>query len=304
MAAVGNLVKRNILLYMRDRSAVFFSLLSMMIVIVLMVVFLGESNSENILDVLKQFGTNRDYEVDKANALYFIQTWTLAGILVVNAVTVTVMIIGFMVKDEEEHKLDSFYIAPISRIKVAIGYVVSALIVGTIMCVITLMVGGIYIKLGGGEFLTLEDTLKTIGLIVVNVFASACIMFLVALFVHSNSAWSGLNTVISTLVGFAGGIYLSMGMLPEGVQSALKCLPVLHGAAMLRVVCTRKAIEKTFEGIPVEVIEECKKAMGITIQVGGHEANTLWQIAFIIGCGIIALTIDVLILRKNKVYEG
>lgn len=304
MAAVGNLVKRNILLYMRDRSAVFFSLLSMIIVIVLMVVFLGESNSENILNVLKQFGANRNYEVDKVNALYFIQTWTLAGILVVNAVTVTVMIIGFMVKDEEEHKLDSFYIAPISRIKVAMGYIISALIVGTIMCLITLLVGEIYIKLGGGEVLTLEDNLKTIGLIVVNVFASACIMFLVALFVHSNSAWSGLNTIISTLVGFAGGIYLSMGVLPEGVQSALKCLPVLHGAAMLRVVCTREAIEKTFEGIPVEVIEECKKAMGITIQVGGHEVSALWQIAFITGCGIIALAIGGLILRKNKVYEG
>ncbi|WP_054742257.1 ABC transporter permease [Cellulosilyticum ruminicola] len=304
MGTVRNLVKRNILLYIRDRSAVFFSLLSMMIVILLMVAFLGESNSKNIVDVLKQYGTNRNYELDKANALYFIQTWTLAGILVVNAVTVTVMMIGFMVRDEEENKLNSFYVAPVSRIKIAMGYVISALVVGTIMCSITLAIGEVYIKLGGGELLTLGDTLRTIGLIVVNVFASACIMFLVALFVHSNSAWSGLNTVISTLVGFAGGIYLSMGMLPEGVQSVLKCLPVLHGTAMLRVVCTRKAIEKTFEGMPVEVIEECKKAMGITIQVGNHKANTLWQIAFIIGCGIIALILSILIIRKNKVYEG
>lgn len=304
MQTIGSLVKRNILLYVRDRSAVFFSLLSMIIVIALMVVFLGNVNSENILDVLKQFSTNRDYEADRVNALYFVQTWTLAGILVVNAVTVTVMMIGFMVKDEEEHKLNSFYIAPISRIKVAMGYVIAALIVGTVMCLLTLVVGEIYIKLGGGEFLTFGDTIRAFGLIVVNVFTSASIMFLIALFVHSNSAWSGLNTVISTLVGFAGGIYLSMGMLPEGVQGLLKCLPVLHGTAMLREVCTRRAIEKTFEGIPTQVIEECKEMMGITIQVGSYEVSHLWQVVFLMGCGIITLTIGVLILKKHKIYEG
>ena len=43
------LLRRNVLLYFRDGTAVFFSLLSMLIVLALMVVFLGNMNSENVV---------------------------------------------------------------------------------------------------------------------------------------------------------------------------------------------------------------------------------------------------------------
>ncbi len=41
MNKLVSLTKRNVLVYLRDRSAVFFSLLSMMITLILMVFFLG-----------------------------------------------------------------------------------------------------------------------------------------------------------------------------------------------------------------------------------------------------------------------
>lgn len=45
--------KRNLGLYFRDYSAVFFSLLSMMIIIMLMVFFLGDMNNSGILEAIK-----------------------------------------------------------------------------------------------------------------------------------------------------------------------------------------------------------------------------------------------------------
>ena len=45
--------KRNLGLYFRDYSAVFFSLLSMLIIIVLMVFFLGDINNSDLLDAIK-----------------------------------------------------------------------------------------------------------------------------------------------------------------------------------------------------------------------------------------------------------
>ena len=48
------LLRRNVLLYFRDGTAVFFSLLSMLIVLALMVVFLGNMNSENVVYALEQ----------------------------------------------------------------------------------------------------------------------------------------------------------------------------------------------------------------------------------------------------------
>ena len=42
------ITKRNLMLYLRDKGAVFFSLLSMLIIIGLMVLFLGDAAIQNI----------------------------------------------------------------------------------------------------------------------------------------------------------------------------------------------------------------------------------------------------------------
>ena len=60
-----------------------------------------------------------------------------------------------------------------------------------------------------------------------------------------------------------GAIYLPMSMLPESVQKVLKCLPILHGAAMMRTVCTKDAIAKTFDGLPAIAGETFQKQMGL-----------------------------------------
>ena len=121
MKEIGYLVKRNSLLFLRERSAVFFSLLSMLIVLALMVIFLGRMNSQALVDLLSEWGGERDLAADERNAAYLIQLWTLAGILVVNAVTVTLTVTGSMVQDETEKRLAAFYVTPVSRLKLSLG---------------------------------------------------------------------------------------------------------------------------------------------------------------------------------------
>lgn len=72
MSGMLNLSKRNIKMYLRDYVSVFFSVLSMLIVLALMVIFLGKMNCENVVDALAQFGGVRDAAVDEKNAAYLI----------------------------------------------------------------------------------------------------------------------------------------------------------------------------------------------------------------------------------------
>ena len=82
-------IKRNILLYFRDRISVFFSLLSTLIVLTLMIAFLGQGNIDSTIQVL---GTGLKYEAVHASSLIII--WTIAGILVVNAVSISMTLVG------------------------------------------------------------------------------------------------------------------------------------------------------------------------------------------------------------------
>ena len=215
------LIKRNILVYVRDKSNIFFSLLSTLIIIGLMVVFLGKMNADNIVDLLNQYGGPRDITADRKNAEQLVILWTLAGLVIVNSITITLSMVGIMVEDEAHKKLSSFYVSPVNRIIFVMGYIIAAIIMGIIMCVLTVVIGIAYIGLIGGTMLTPEQAMKSLLYIVLNVFTSACMVFLVANFVHSLSAFSGLSTIIGTLVGFLAGIYLPLGMLPEKVQTVL-----------------------------------------------------------------------------------
>lgn len=303
MKKVYYLLKRNILLYVRDHVSVFFSILSMLIVLALMVVFLGNMNSENVVYALDQLGGVRDTATDEKNASYLIQMWTLAGILEVNAVTITLTVMGTMVQDEVKNRLASFYMAPVKRIKIALGYILSAWMVGILMCVLTLVLGEVYMVTCGHPLLTAMDFLKLFGMIVLNTFTYASLSYLLALFIHSESAWSSIMTIIGTLVGFVGAIYLPMSMLPEGVGSVLKCLPVLHGAAMMRMVCTEEAIATTFAGLPEMAGDAFREEMGVSVIMNGKEVSLQYQLIFLILCAIIAIIVSAWISKGRKLKD-
>ena len=85
------LTARNIKMYIRDKGAVFFSLLSALIVICLMVFFLGDMNIDGIVELLDAFSSG-EQEENKKNAELLVLAWTSAGILSINAVTVSLAV--------------------------------------------------------------------------------------------------------------------------------------------------------------------------------------------------------------------
>lgn len=307
MRVVFCLSKRNIWMYLRDYMSVFFSILSMLIVLALMVIFLGNMNSENVMNALAQFGGIRDTAADQKNVTYLIQMWTLAGILEVNAVTITLTVMGIMVQDEIKGRLASFYMAPIKRIQIALGYILAAWIVGIIMCILTLVVGEIYMVFCGHSLLSKTDWIKLLLMITLNTGVYAALSYLLALFVRSESAWSSIFTIIGTLVGFLGAIYLPMSMLPEGVAKVLKCLPILHGAAMMRMVCTNEAIAKAFDGLPAIAGETFREQMGVSIFIEREGTSTQIslqsQLLFLIICAIIAIVVSALVSKHRKLRD-
>jgi len=297
------LIKRNILVYVRDRSNVFFSLLSMLIIIGLMVVFLGKMNADGVVDLLEQYGGIRDAAADRDNAEQLVMLWTLAGIVVVNSVTITLSMVGIMVEDEAQKRLSSFFVAPVKRGVFVLSYVSAAFIMGIIMCVLTVVIGEAYIGLTGGMILSMAELGKVFLYIIINVFASATMVFLIANFIHSQSAFGAVSTIIGTLVGFLAGIYLPIEMLPEKVQNVLRCFPLFHGCSFMRSVFTEDILNTTFSNCPEQMISEYKKYMGITILYQDKTVDSTLQIAFMLISGIIFIGIAAILQRKRNVMS-
>lgn len=294
------LTKRNCAVFLKDKAAVFYSLLSMIIVLVLMGVFLGDMNVSAITNILGQYGGERNAVLDNENAKVLVSYWTLSGLMVVNALTVTLTVLGTLVNDKTNNKLKSFYTAPISKFVVALSYIASAVLIGFLFCALTLACYMLYIHMNGGTILSVDALLMVMGYTLVNVTIFSIVMYLFALIVNSSSAWSGIATIVGTLVGFFGAIYVPIGSLPTQVATALKCFPILHGTSLMRKVMCEDALGETFSNMPAEVIEVYREEMGIDIVLNESLISDEFQLLFMLICGMIALVVIAVTTKKKQ----
>ncbi len=301
MEQLMTLTRRNLRLYLRDTGAVFFSLMSMAIVVLLMIFFLGDMNIENITDILEQFsgpGDAASPEREK-NAELLVLSWTCAGILSINGVTVTLSAYSVMIKDSVSGRLNSIYTAPVSRGVIAAGYMAGAFIASVLICTATLILTEAYGVSQGLPLFDLAAHGKLFAMICANSFAYAGMMYLLAQAAKTEGAWSGLGTVIGTLVGFLGGIYIPIGALSDTIGAIMKCTPILYGTAMFRTVMTEDILRETFEGVPETVTGEYREAMGIDLTVLGHAAEAGEMLLILVIFGMLCLGLGALLLRRG-----
>lgn len=294
MKTVIMLTKRNMLLYLKDKATVFFSMLSMFIIIGLTIVFLGKMNVDNILEMVS---------IERKMATYLVNSWVMAGIIVVNSVTVTLGVIRIMVDDEDKNRITSFWVSPVSRSKITLGYILAAFIIGCIFCFITLGISQVYIYLSGGNFLGFNELIKAIVFTVINVFSSSCFVFFIATFIHTNSVFSALSTILGTLIGFISGIYLPMGALPNMVQKVVKCFPIAYGTSLMREVYVKDAMDKVFSGAPAKILNEYTNYMGITVSIGEKQVDSLEKVLILLGSGFIFIILSVVILTNKNIKD-
>ena len=154
--------KRNIKLFFRDRSAVFFSLLAVLIIIGLYALFLGDVWTENFAHI--------------ANARQIMDAWIMAGLIAVTSVTSTMGAFGILVDDRTKKIEKDFAASPIPKASLAGGYILSAFTVGVIMSVVALVLAQGYLLLGGGAMLSALAYLKLFGLIVLTTLANTAMV--------------------------------------------------------------------------------------------------------------------------------
>jgi multidrug/hemolysin transport system permease protein len=280
-----NITLRNLRLFFRDKSAVFFSLLASLIIIGLYVLFLGDVWSGSMTDIV--------------NSRELMDNWIMAGLLAITSITTTMGAFGTMVTDKSKKISKDFYVAPIKRSSIAGGYILSAFIIGLVMSLFTLILAEIYIIAEGGKLLSPQALLKVIGLLILADFTNTSIVFFITSFFTSDAAFNTGSTIIGTLIGFLTGIYLPIGMLPAAVQWVVKVFPPSHAAALLKQTMMPELISAAGV-IPAEYTAGIKETLGFVLKFGDTQVSALASIAILIGTGLLFFFLAVLNVSRKK----
>ncbi|HPB41086.1 MAG TPA: ABC transporter permease [Flexilinea sp.] len=280
------LASRNIKLFFRDKAMVFFSLLSVFIIIGLYVLFLG--------NVWTSEFPNQEY------AKFIMNSWIMAGLISVTGFTTAVGAFGIMIQDRELNIEKDFLSAPVKRSSLAAGYLLSAYGISVIMSLIAFILGEIFILAEGGELLGIVAIFKIIGIILINSFMSVSIIQVIIGFIHTANAFSAFSTIIGTLIGFLTGIYLPIGQLPTGVQTLIRIFPVSHSASLARQIFMDVPLKIGFNGVPEAAVNGFKELMGVTFFVGSKEITPWMSLCYMLLIGALFFAIAAMNLSKRK----
>lgn len=299
MRQFGAICSRNFKIYIRDAGSIFFSFLSMLIVIGLMLLFLGDVTIDGVLKAVEQIpGRNYDNDMEAAKNIIFL--WTTAGILAINSATVTLAFYSNMIKDRNGNRLNSIMVMPIRRGTIVAGYIVSAWVVSSVMGLIALGIIEVIGVCNGIELFAFATQIKIVLIILLNSLVYSSVMYFFASIIKTEGAWSGFGIVVGTLVGFLGGIYFPIGSLSDTVATVVKCFPVIYGTSMYRTVMMDSLETSFFEGCPEPVRQIFDEEMGINLTFFEKNLSITEQAVILLTIGAVFALLSTLYLRYSR----
>lgn len=279
------LARRNVLCYFRDRSAVVFSMMAVIIVVMLYLLFLRNLLIESYPDM------------DGISGL--VDAWVMAGILGIVPVTASAGSLQTMIEDRSEGRIKDIMVTPMTPAGIASGYILSTFIVGLAMSVMAMVICVAYLAATGCP-LTASGIAVTAALLVPSSLSGAIIIYALTSFLKSTGAFSGFFTVVSVLIGFLAGIYMPPGTMPSAMQAVSGLVPASHMASLFRDSLAGDALDSVFEGAPAETVSEFRSDMGFDIGIGGFGFDSASSILFVLGVTAVFFAIAVIGIRRRR----
>ena len=289
--SLGSLIARNMKVYFRDKISVFFSFLSILIIIMLYALFLGNIQ----VDAIKNSAG------DVPGIRYLVDTWIMAGIMAISTVTISLGALGTMVDDQHKKILRDFIVAPIKKSRIVASYIISTWIITLLVGLFTFVLAELYILVSGGELVSFIQLLKILGILLLCIFSSASIMFFISSFIKSVNAFATLSTIVGTMIGFLAGIYVPLGVLPSAIQTLIKFVPVSHGAVLLRQILMQKPLDSVFAMAPQAVKAQYMQFNGIVFTAGNGEISSAAMMLVLAGSGVLFFLLSVIRTSRMKI---
>lgn len=284
-------IKRNTKNFFKDKGAVFASLLTLIIIIGLYALFLGDQLASGV------------EEMNLKNPRVFTDSWIMAGLMAVMPLSSALGAVA-IVNDKSKGIIKDFYCSPISRGKITLGYILSLSAITLMLTLFGLVLGEIYIVANGGQLLSFVSMLKVIGVIILDVLASTSMIMFFAMFISSEKAYSAICTVIGTLAGFVMGIYIPVGSLPESVGTVVKCFPLSHAGSVLRQLFMETSFTDCFADVPAEISAEVIPALeaelGVVYSFGDHTVTNLESVIILVATAVVFFILTGFAARRKQ----
>lgn len=274
------LLKRNFILYFRNRSGVFFSLLGALISFLLYIIFL----QKNLTDSWSQL----------PNSTNLLNNWLMGGTLAVTGMTTSFTALKQMVQDRENQVDQDLFLTDLGNWGLQASYLISSIVISFVMQVFMYAVMSFYFK----ESPVISHLPEIALIMLLSSLLSSLVNVLLIYRFQSVDSLGKLATIVGTASGFLVGTYVPIGVLPDFAQIIMKCTPATYIASLYRQILMKEPLETAFTGNS-SLLKEFQEKMGI--QINWQELLTKEETYFIVV--IISLVAILLWMLFVKVFS-
>lgn len=235
------LTVRGIKIFIRNRTTVFFSLLSSLILVALYILFIGKMFTTGIPEAVNyMLGTK------ELNFIVYIQM--MCGVIILNSVSLSTGVFSLVATDFEEKRTDSFLLTRATPMQIITSFFLTAFLTSIILNMITWIFSVVVIGFFTGYWLTITTLLNCVMIILFSSFISCAVMLLLTNIVRSSSTIGIITGIIGTFLGFLCGLYVPFESLGSFVMKVGSCLPWTHLAIWYKQVALKDVFKQV--GIP------------------------------------------------------
>ncbi len=278
--AYRGLTTRNAKVFLKDKMAVFLSLLTQIIILGLFLLFIKNSYVDGINEAL---GGLKD-KVTDADIETLVNSWMISGVIGTSVITSTLSALNVMVSDKQ-HKIDFDYNASSVKGSVIVMSYFSGAVLCSLITSFTLLAAGLIFVAATGVFLlTITDVLLLIGLVLLGSVSSTIILMTIISFFKKDSTYSAFSVLLSTLVGFIVGAYFPVSQLSETTQTIVNLVPGAQITGMIRSILVSPAIDridKALGGMDQGIFREAaSKMFCIKLNIFGTQIDTGFMLLY------------------------
>ena len=298
MMGLGNLTRRNVRLFFKDKGMFFTSLITPMILLVLYVTFLAKVYRDSFSAALPA-----GFPLDGAVIDATVGGQLISSLLAVSCVTVAFCSNLLMVQDKVSGARRDITVSPVKRSTLAVSYFLASAATTLIVTVTALAVCLVYLAIVGWYMTVGDVLLMLLDVVLLTLFGTAlssCVNFSLS----TNGQASAVGTIVSAGYGFICGAYMPISGFSDGLQRVLSFLPGTYGTALMRSHALAGAYRKMAEsGFPDTVIDSIRDSVDCNIYFFGHKAETWAMYAVLVGATALLTAVYVLLYRLCRTDE-
>ena len=228
----------------------------------------------------------------------FVDRLMVSGLLIVIGATSILSIVSIFINDKCRGILKDFYITSISKINIIYTYIISSIIVSTLLSLLIYFFVELFFVIYY-DYFSITEIINSCQMIIISNIISSNIIFIIAIFINNITSFSTFETLYGVVIGFFTGVYIPIGYYPVIIKNVFFFFPLTQTTSLLRQINTNEIATNILSHYPKNLHSILYETFGIHLKFNNHVITLNSQFIFIF-IVIILLQIITFILIEYK----